>query len=63
MRGVNSADARISIDIVRLRVESVKMAPSDAIFDRANQLLFFPIFNQTYVNMIDPIQRWARFQV
>ena len=60
MKKANDANARISNVSVRLRVESVKMPSSGAIFDKANLLLFFPVFNQTYANLIDPIQRWAR---
>lgn len=63
MKGVNSADARISVHIVRLRTNAAKLPHGLRAFDQANQLLFFPVFNQTYVNLIDPIQRWTRFHV
>jgi len=63
MKEISAVDAQISVHSVRLRVAATKLPRGLDAFDQANQLLFFPVFNQTYVNMIDPIHRWTRFQV
>lgn len=60
MKGVNAVDAQISMHIVRLRVAATKLPRGLDAFDQANWLLFFPVFNQTYLNTIDLIHRWAR---
>lgn len=61
-QAIPSADARISIQIVRLRVDSVKMSRDDYQFAIGHERLWLPVFTQTYTLVLDRIRAVAELE-